>query len=60
MSTHKLCSVADQPEVKAQAEASEVSRPEALEANSAPLDNAKFLSASPPEARVDPAAPTQL
>ncbi|KAK6031082.1 kinase domain protein [Ostertagia ostertagi] len=49
-----------QSEAKPQTEVVELSRPDALETNSAQLDNAKFLSASPPETRADQAVPSQL
>ncbi|VDL80347.1 unnamed protein product [Nippostrongylus brasiliensis] len=50
----------EKPITKPAQETPEVSRPEQPEASSAPLDNAKFLSASPPDTRVDTAAPSQL
>nr|CDJ97839.1 Serine threonine protein kinase-related domain containing protein [Haemonchus contortus] len=51
---------AAEPEAKPEEDAPQLSHPDMLEANSAPLDNAKFLSASPPETRADQALPSQL
>ncbi|KAK5979543.1 Serine/threonine-protein kinase unc-51 [Trichostrongylus colubriformis] len=46
-----------QPEAKAPTEVPQLSRPDELEATNAAVDNAKFLSASPPGTRADQAAP---
>ncbi|KAJ1365725.1 protein of unknown function (DUF3543) [Parelaphostrongylus tenuis] len=52
---------ADQPEPKASVGSAQVNPQHEPETKGVPsLDNAKFLSASPPVARVEPAVPTQL
>lgn len=53
--------IADHRQSKAEPQTSEPTPSGIVETGSAPsLDNAKFLSASPPETRVSPPVPAQL